>query len=276
MKKSEVAIVKWAGGKRQLLSQLEPLFPKKINRYFEPFVGGGAVAFYIIKKYKPKKIFLSDINEDLINVYIVVRDNVSELIELLKKYKIKHQKKGKDFYLKIRKQDVDIMSKLSRAARFIYLNRTCFNGLYRVNSKGGFNVPMGSYKNPGICQEKELREISNLLQKTEIKIQSFEKILSKVKKNDFVYFDPPYYPLSKSSFTKYSKDDFLEEGHRKLFNLFVSLDEKGCNVMLSNSNAKFIRELYKKYKPKFVRASRMINCNAEKRGKIKEVVIINY
>lgn len=221
-------------------------------------------------------MFLSDINEELINVYTVVRDDVEELIKLLKKYKTKHDKKGKEFYLEIRKQDTEIMSELSRAARFIYLNRTCFNGLYRVNSKGGFNVPMGNYKNPGIVQEKELKEASELLKKVDLKVQPFNKILSKARKGDFIYFDPPYYPLNKSSFTTYAKDNFLKEEHKKLFNLFVALDKKGCKVMLSNSNAKFIRDLYKKYKPKFVRASRMINCNAEKRGKVKEVVIMNY
>lgn len=278
MKEGKLAIVKWAGGKRQLLSQLEPLFPEKFERYFEPFIGGGAVAFHIIKTKKPKKIFLSDINEELINVYLVVRDHVEELIDLLKKYKIKHDKMGKEFYLNERKKDTFVMSSLSRAARFIYLNRTCFNGLYRVNSKGGFNVPMGNYKNPGIAQEKELREISKLLQKVELKVQSFDKILSKVGKGDFIYFDPPYYPLNKSSFTTYTKDSFLEEEHKKLFNLFVALDKKGAKVMLSNSNAPFILELYKKYKKKMksVDATRMINCHAEKRGKVKEVVIMNY
>jgi len=278
MKKGDLAIVKWAGGKRQLLPQLEPLFPKKINRYFEPFIGGGSVAFYLSKTRNPKKMFLSDINEELINVYSVVKDNVGELISLLKKYKLKHDKKGKDFYLSIRKQDPEVMSAVSRAARFIYLNRTCFNGLYRVNSKGGFNVPMGNYKNPGIVQEEKLKEISGLLENVELKVQSFDKILSKAKKGDFIYFDPPYYPLNRASFTKYAKDDFLEEEHRKLFRLFAALDKKGCKVMLSNSNAPFILDLYKKYKKKMkhVDATRMINCNAEKRGKVKEVVIMNY
>ena len=168
------------------------------------------------------------------------------------------------------------MSNISRASRFIYLNRTCFNGLYRVNSRCGFNVPMGNYKNPGIAQEKELREISKLLENVEIKVQSFDRILSKMKKGDFIYFDLPYYPLNKFSFTTYTRDRFLDKEHKRLFDLFVALDKKGCKVMLSNSSAKFVKELYKKYKTKFVNASRMINCNAEKRGKVKEVVIMNY
>lgn len=278
MKEGKLAIVKWAGGKRQLLSQLEPLFPKKIERYFEPFVGGGAVAFYLLKTRKPKKVFISDVNEELINTYEVVKNNVEELIELLHKYKNKHTKKGKDFYLKVRAQDLEIMSKLSRAARFIYLNRTCFNGLYRVNSKGGFNVPMGDQKNPGICQEEDLRIISNLLKKAEIKVQSFYKILTKVKKGDFIYFDPPYYPLNEASFTTYTKNSFLGPEHKKLFDLFVALDKKGAKVMLSNNNVPFILNLYKKYKKYFikVRATRMINCHANKRGKVEEIIIKNY
>lgn len=278
IREGNLAIVKWAGGKRQLLSQLEPLFPKEFNNYHEPFIGGGAVAFHLIKTKKPKKVFLSDINEELVNVYIQVRDNLEKLLALLKKHKLKHEKEGKEFYLKVRKYEPEVMSEVSRAARFIYLNKTCFNGLYRVNSKNEFNVPMGNYKNPGIVQEKELREISKLLKGVEIKVQSFEKILSKVKKGDFVYFDPPYYPLNKSSFTTYTKDSFLNNEHRKLFNLFVALDEKGAKVMLSNSNAEFILDLYKKYskKMKHVDATRMINCNAEKRGKVKEVVFLNY
>jgi DNA adenine methylase len=282
MKKgNDLAIVKWAGGKRQLLSQLEPLFPKKIDRYFEPFIGGGAVLFYILQTRKPKEIYISDINEELINVYEVVRDDIDNLIVLLKKYKQQHQKHGKEFYLKIRSQDredMEVMSKLSRAARFIYLNKTCFNGLYRVNSKGQFNVPMGAYKNPGIVQENQLREISKLLKNVKIKVQSFEKISSKVKKGDFIYFDPPYYPLNRESFTTYTKDNFLEKEHKRLFKLFEELDKKGAKVMLSNSNAPFVLDLYQKYskKTKHVDATRMINCNAEKRGKIKEVVILNY
>lgn len=277
-KEGNLAIVKWAGGKRQLLNQLEILFPKKFKNYFEPFVGGGAVAFHIIKTRKPKEIFLSDINEELINVYEIVRDNVFELIDLLKKHKEIHGKEGKEFYTNVRNQNPYVMSKLSRAARFIYLNRTCFNGLYRVNSKGQFNVPMGKYDNPGIVQEKELIQISKLLKGVKLKVQSFEKILSYVKKGDFVYFDPPYYPLNKASFTTYTKETFLDKEHKKLFDLFVELDKKGAKVMLSNSSAPFILNLYKKYKSKVkhVDATRMINCNAEKRGKVKEVVIMNY
>ncbi len=268
-------LVKWAGGKKQLLGQFEPLFPKKINRYFEPFVGGGAVAFYLLKTHPEiKKIFLSDINKELIITYNVIKRDIDELINLLKKYKLKH---NKEFYYKIREQEISKLDPIEIAARFIYLNRTCFNGLYRVNSQGKFNVPIGSYKNPGILQEEELREISKFLQKDDIIMAQFYEVTKKAKKGDFVYFDPPYYPLKKGkSFTTYTKDNFLEKEQELLAKVFRDLDKKGCKVMLSNSDTKFIRDLYKGYKIKVVQAKRMINSNAEGRGKINELVVRNY
>jgi len=269
-----VGFIKWAGGKKQLLKQFKPYFPKKINRYFEIFVGGGAVAFYIIKNKKPKYVFLSDINEELINCYMVIKEDVEELIKLLKEYKKKHNKK---VYYEIRAEDPKLLSDISRAGRFIYLNKTCFNGLYRVNSKDGFNVPMGSYKNPSIVMEKELREISKLLKDVEIKVMSFEDIIKLTKKGDFIYLDPPYYPLKKGkSFTTYTKGNFLEEEQKQLAEVFSKLDKKGCKVMLSNSDTKFIKDLYKDYPIKKVKANRMINCQGSKRGKINEVVVTNY
>jgi len=273
VEKGGLAIVKWAGGKRQLLSQLEPLFPKKFKTYHEPFVGAGSVMFYLTQTRKIKKIFVSDVNEELINVYRVVRDNVNELIEILKKYQKKH---SKEVYYDTRGEDPELMSNLSRAARFIYLNRTCFNGLYRVNASGKFNVPIGSYKNPGICQEETLRSISKLLTEVEIENQSFEKVLKDAETGDFVYFDPPYYPLKKSSFTTYAKDKFLDEEQKQLFRTFKKLDEKGCLIMHSNSDTQFIKDLYKDYNIQFVDARRNINSNSNGRGKIKEVVITNY
>jgi len=268
------SFVKWAGGKKQLLSQFERVFPKRINTYIEPFVGGGAVAFYIIKKYKPKKVILSDINEELINAYNVIKDNPEELIELLKKYRAEHDQ---ETYYRIRAENPELLSEVSRAGRFIYLNKTCFNGLYRVNSKGGFNVPIGSYKNPSIFSEKDIMEIAHLLRNVEIKVMSFEKVLDIAKKGDFIYFDPPYYPLKKGkSFTTYTKGNFLEKEQILLARVFAGLDKKGCTVMLSNSDTDFINDLYKDYKPQIVMASRMINCNGEGRGKIRELVITNY
>lgn len=266
--------IKWAGGKKQLLKQFKPYFPKKIERYFEVFVGGGAVLFYIIKNYKPNYVFISDINEELINTYQIIKNDVNNLIKELKKLKQLH---NKEHYYEIRAENPKLLSPLTRASRFIYLNKTCFNGLYRVNSKGGFNVPIGSYKNPSIIMEKELIEISKLLKNVKIKVMSFEEITKFTKKNDFVYFDPPYYPLKKGkSFTTYTKGNFLEEEQKQLAEVFNKLNKKGCKVMLSNSDTKFIKDLYKSYNLNFVQANRMINCNGAKRGKIKEVVVTNY
>jgi DNA adenine methylase len=267
------SFVKWAGGKKQLLEQFNRFFPKKINRYIEPFVGGGAVLFFVLKEYKPKEVFIFDINEELIKTYEIIRDDVENLIKELKKLKSLH---SKEVYYKIREEDPELLSKLTTASRFIYLNKTCFNGLYRVNSKGGFNVPIGSYKNPTIVNEEELREISKLLQNVKIKNASFEECLKYAKKEDFIYFDPPYYPLKKSSFTTYTKGNFLDKEQQQLKEVFSELDKKGCRVMLSNSDTKFIKDLYKRFKVSFVKASRMINCNGKDRGKISEVVITNY
>lgn len=176
----------------------------------------------------------------------------------------------------MREQDTKKLTSVQIAARFIYLNKTCFNGLYRVNSKGGFNVPIGSYKNPGICNEEDLREISNLLKKDDIKVSQFDKAVNDAKKGDFIYFDPPYYPLKKESFTTYTKDNFLDKEQERLAEIFKELDKRGCKVMLSNSDSKFIKNLYKDYNIHFVKATRMINCDATKRGQISEVVITNY
>lgn len=269
--------VKWAGGKGQLLQQFEPLFPKKFNRYIEPFVGSGAVFFYMIQKFNPSEIIISDINEELINAYEVIRDDVEKLIIELKQHKEDHMIEGKDYYLTIRAINPSDLPPLEKAARFIYLNKTCFNGLYRVNLKGGFNVPMGSYKNPDIVQEEKLKVVSNLLKDVTIKIMSFEKVLNFAKSQDFIYFDPPYYPLkNKKSFTAYAKDRFLEKEQELLSEVFKKLDEKGCSVMLSNSDTKFIKNLYPEYTINFVQATRMINCNGAKRGKINEIVVTNY
>jgi len=269
--------VKWAGGKKQLIEQFKPHFPKKIEKYIEPFVGGGAVAFYIIQKYKPKEIILSDINKELINAFRAIRDDVDSLIAQLKQHKEYHGQQAKTYFYEIRKANPEELSKIECAARFIYLNRTCFNGLYRVNSKGKFNVPIGKYKDPDIVQENKLRKISKLLEGVKIKNESFENVLNWAKKGDFVYLDPPYYPLKKGhSFTTYSKDNFLEEEQKKLAEVFRKVDKKGCYVMESNSDTDFIRELYEDFDITVVKASRMINCQGEGRGKINELVIRNY
>jgi len=276
--------VKWAGGKTQLLEQFIPYFPKdnQFDRYFEPMVGSGAVFFYIQKKFNPNYSMISDINENLIHLYIVVRDKVDELIEKLKEHKSNHMQNPKEYYYLMRDKynSIDYESEydeLEKSALLIYLNKTCFNGLYRVNADGKFNVPMGRYKNPAIVQEQKLRDASKLLKGVDIKTMPFEKIVNYVKKGDFIYFDPPYLPISNtSSFTSYQKDAFLNNEQSKLAKIFRQLDNKGCLVMLSNSDHDFIRNLYDGYDIKVVKAKRMINCKSEGRGAINELVIRNY
>ncbi len=266
--------IKWAGGKTQLLSQFETFFPIHFNKYYEPFLGSGAVFFYIKKLYPEKEFFLSDNNLELINCYEIVKKDVEGLIELLREHRLKH---SKEYYYYQRNIDTTNLSKIESVARFIYLNKTCFNGLFRVNSKGKFNVPIGSYKNPSIFQEKDLREAQKLLQGVTIKAMPFEEIINIAQQKDFVYFDPPYHPLSAtSSFTSYTSNSFSEKDQRRLADVYRELDKKGCQLMLSNSYSDFILELYSDYRIETVSAKRMINCNGNGRGAIAEAVILNY
>ena len=272
LEKETYPIVKWVGGKRQLMFELLKNMPKSYNRYFEPFIGGGALFFEL----QPENAYISDMNEELINLYSVVRDNVYELISDLNKHEI-----SKEYFLEIRNLDrtdeYKNLSNVQRASRFIYLNRTCFNGLYRVNSQGQFNVPFGNYKNPRIVDENNLLNCSELLKNTEIKCADFSEILTKVKKGDFVYFDPPYVPLNEtSSFTSYTKDGFDMDMQFKLREVCDELDSMGVMFMLSNSDTKFVNELYSHHEIKKVFASRAVNANAEGRGKITEVLVRNY
>ena len=272
LKSETYPIVKWVGGKRQLMFELIKNMPKSYNRYFEPFIGGGALFFEL----QPEQAYISDLNEELINLYSVVRDNVDELIKDLSKHEV-----SKEYFLEIRNIDrteqYTELSDVERASRFIYLNRTCFNGMYRVNSQGQFNVPFGHYKNPRIIDENNLLNCSELLKKTEIKCADFSEILTKVKKGDLVYFDPPYVPLNDtSSFTSYTKDGFDINMQFKLRDVCDELDNKGVRFMLSNSDTKLVNELYVNYEIKKVFASRQINANADGRGKITEVLVRNY
>jgi len=273
--------VKWVGGKRQLLQQFRDLnlyppheFNPETATYFEPFVGGGAMFFDLL----PKRAILSDMNSELVKTYNVIKNDVSGLIKKLKE----HQKKNnKEYFLKVRAQDFKKLSDVDVAARFIYLNRTCFNGMFRVNSSGQFNVPFGDNKNPLICDEDNLRKVHDAMKHTNIFHQDYKKVLEKAKKGDFVYFDPPYYPVSKTAaFTSYTKEGFLEKEQAELRDTFVELHKRGCFVMLSNSDTKFINDLYsgldKKITIHKVYASRAVNSKASGRGKIKEVVVINY
>ncbi|MFH1637865.1 MAG: DNA adenine methylase [Candidatus Woesearchaeota archaeon] len=252
-------------------------FLKNIKRYFEPFVGGGAIFFYILQKYWPKEVLISDINEELINAYNVIKTDVDKLIIKLKEHKKYHEKSPKEYFYNIRALKLQKLTDLDRAARFIYLNKTCFNGLYRVNSKSEFNVPMGQYKNPSIVQAEKLKSISKLLTHVQIKAMPFEKVLELTKKEDFIYFDPPYYPLKVGkSFTTYTSNKFLEAEQRKLAEVFKELDKKGCKVMLSNSDTGLINSLYNKFNLRSVEAKRVINSVASKRGKISEIIVTNY
>ncbi len=272
--------VKWVGGKRQLLAQFRKLnlyppelFDIRTGRYFEPFVGGGAVFFDLL----PEKGFLSDLNKDLVTTYNVIKNNVDALIASLKKHEI-----NKDYFLKVRAQDPNKLSDLDIASRFIFLNRTCFNGMYRVNSKGGFNVPYGKYTNPLICDEDNLKKVSKALQGIQIKHQDYKEVLNKAKTGDFVYFDPPYYPVSKTaSFTSYTTESFLDKEQIELRDTVLELHKRGCYVMLSNSDTDFIKKIYseiEKYGIKInkVEAGRAINSKGTGRGKISEVLITNY
>ena len=272
LKEETYPIVKWVGGKRQLMFELLKNMPKTYNRYFEPFIGGGALFFEL----QPDNAYISDMNEELINLYQVVRDEVDELIYDLQKHDI-----SKEYFMEIRNidrtEEYQNWSDVQKASRFIYLNRTCFNGMYLVNSKGEFNVPFGHYKNPRILDENNLINCSNLLQGIEIKHADFSEILKKVTKGDFVYFDPPYVPLSEtSSFTSYTKEGFDIDMQFKLRDVCDELDTMGVNFLLSNSDTKLVNDLYENYNIKKVFASRQINANADGRGKITEVLVRNY
>ncbi|MEI6441741.1 MAG: DNA adenine methylase [Nostocales cyanobacterium ELA583] len=261
--------LKWAGGKTRLISQYQDYFPQDYKTYYEPFLGGGAIFFYL----QPSQAVLTDINADLIITYRCVRDHLEKLIALLQKHKQGH---NSEYYYDIRNYQPG--KDLEKAARFIYLNKTCFNGLYRVNSQGKFNVPVGKYKNPGICQEEVLKVASIALKKVEIKHANFEEVLNyATDSNDFVYFDPPYYPLSPTSnFTAYSNFCFDENQQIKLRDIFMKLANKGVKVMLSNSDCLFIRDLYSGFTIHTISAARSINSNAQRRGKITEVLVTSY
>lgn len=270
--------VKWVGGKRQLLSQFRKLNlypPEKFdpikNNYFEPFVGGGAVFFDLL----PKNAFLSDLNNELVITYNVIKNDVSKLITSLKKHKT-----DKEYFLKVRSKNPNTLSDLDIASRFIFLNRTCFNGMYRVNSKGEFNVPYGKYNNPLICDEDNLKRVSNSLQNVTIKKRDYKEVLNKAKKGDFIYFDPPYYPISKtSSFVSYTSEAFLDKEQIELRDTVLELHKRGCYIMLSNSDTPFINKIYSGHKGiqiNKVKAGRMINSKASGRGKITEVLVTNY
>lgn len=272
--------VKWAGGKSQLLEQFESLFPARFNRYIEPFVGGGAVFFHLFNRgFITNGAILNDLNRELMNCYEVIRDQVEELIEEL--YRHEPYKTEESYFYEIRewdrKPDFNHRSPAERAARTIFLNRTCYNGLYRVNSRNQFNVPFGRYKNPTICDEENLRAVSQALQGVELRSEDFERCVEWAGPGDFLYLDPPYHPLSETaSFTSYTRDDFGEADQIRLAEVFRQLDRKGCIVMLSNSYTSLIQQLYADYRQDIVNATRAISCKGDGRGSIPELVIMNY
>ena len=295
--------LKWAGGKGQLLDKFQELYPKqlkenKIKNFYEPFLGSGAVFFDIAQKYEIENAYLYDINEELVLTYKVIQNDVSKLTDFLYRYQKSYLKldktKRQEFFYDQRTNynlqrfniDYDKYSEnwFPRAAQLIFLNKTCFNGLYRVNSKGEFNSPAGDYDNPTICDEQNLLAVNKVLQIAEIRKADFKEIITDLKSNSFVYFDPPYRPISKTaSFKAYSKHGFEDNEQIQLSKLFKFIHEEGSSVMLSNSDPKnldpndnFFDVIYNDFNIFRVPARRMINSNAAKRGTINEIVVTNY
>jgi DNA adenine methylase len=268
--------LKWAGGKTQLLGQFEPLYPSagKVRRYLEPFLGSAAVFFQVRRLFQPKQAVLADSNEELINVYKAIQGNVSKVIRILSEHKKLH---SEEHYYLTRSRRPRHLSPIERAARFIYLNKTCFNGLYRVNGSGEFNVPMGRYQDPPILDAGNLRNVALSLKGVELRVAHFHETLDYAKAGDFIYFDPPYHPVSRtSSFTSYTRDSFRPSDQEELAEVFAALSKRGCLVMLSNSDCSFIRKFYTKFDVHTVQARRSINSKADRRGRIPEVVVLNY
>jgi DNA adenine methylase len=267
-------IVKWVGGKSRLLSQLSPLLPPGVAlmRHVEPFVGGGAMFF----ARRPTRALLCDVNPMLIATYEAVRNDAEALIEQLERLAREHDARAyyrvRERYNRGRK-----LAAAQRAAMFIYLNKTCFNGLHRVNRRGEFNVPAGRYDNPRILNEDALRAASAELSRAELMCSGFERLLTTAKPGDFVYLDPPYEPVSQTaSFTAYAQDGFGREDQLRLRDVFAVLDRRGCKLMLSNSDVPFIRDLYARWNIARVSASRAVNSDPSKRGPVQEVVVRNY
>ena len=271
--------VKWVGGKRQLMQDLENNFPKQFTTYHEPFLGGGAVMFNLLTKKSQLSCNVSDFNSDLILAYVTIRDKLEKLIESLENHSKNYHKNSTEYYYEVRKQEPK--QQIEKVSRLLFLNKTCFNGLYRVNKKGQFNVPLGRYTNPNIVNKENLTAVSKILQSKKIKIscRDFEAVLGDAKKGDLVYFDPPYQPVSSTAnFTSYTHRDFTEEDLERLAKLADQLHSKGCYVLLSNSNSKTVKDFFSKkhWKISSINVNRAINSNAQKRTGHKEIIIKNY
>ena len=268
--------LKWVGGKRQIMPEIVALLPPKIETFtfIEPFIGGGALLFNL----QPKKAIINDANEELINVYITIRDHSDELIKDLETHR-----NESDYFYELRALDrldsFKTLSSIKRASRLIFLNKTCFNGLYRVNNSGEFNSPFGRYKNPNIVNRPILKAVSNYLNNPSIEILSgdYNDVLNKASKKSFIYFDPPYHPVSSSSsFTGYVQGGWTEDDQIRLREVCDNLTLKGIKFLLSNSATSFIKDQYSKYNITTVQATRAINSDAEKRGEVDEFLIRNY
>ena len=271
--------VKWAGGKRQLIPILNQNLPESFGTYYEPFLGGGALLFHILTDKNGQKCSISDLNSDLVLAYTTIRDRIDSLIASLKNHEKNYQKNSESYYYSIRESNP--RSAIEKTSRLIFLNRTCFNGLYRVNSKGKFNVPLGKYSNPNIVNEENLRAVSHILQSSRISIKcrDFEAVLRDAKKGDLIYFDPPYQPVSATAnFTSYTNKDFTYDDLTRLAELCLKLDSRGCNVLLSNSDSKEVADIFAKNPWKITRieANRSINSNSKKRTGHFELLIKNY
>ncbi len=272
--------VKWAGGKSQLLSQFEPHFPATFERYMEPFVGGGAVFFHLYQRgwLAGKDAVLIDRLEELMNSYRVIQNQAENLIDELQRHEA--HKLDADYYYEVRGWDRHAdhvrRSDVERAARFLFLNHTCYNGLYRVNKRGQFNVPFGRYRNPTICDADNLRAVSQALQGVTLLVGDFSRCLDVAAAGDFVYLDPPYHPVSDTAnFTSYTAADFGVEDQRRLADLFQKLDGRGCQAMLSNSCTAFVRDLFASYEQVEVQAMRFISSRGDDRGAIPELLVMN-
>jgi len=271
--------VKWAGGKRQLIPILNQNLPESFGTYYEPFLGGGALLFHILADKNGQKCSISDLNSDLVLAYTTIRDRIDSLIASLKNHEKNYQKNSESYYYSIRESNP--RSEIEKTSRLIFLNRTCFNGLYRVNSKGKFNVPLGKYSNPNIVNEENLYAVSNILQSSRISIKcrDFEAVLRDAKKGDLIYFDPPYQPTSATAnFTSYTNKDFTYDDLTRLAELCLKLDSRGCNVLLSNSDSKEVADIFatNPWKITKIEANRSINSNSKKRTGHYELLIKNY
>jgi len=268
--------LKWVGGKAQLLAQFDEFLPAHVDRYFEPFIGGGAVFFHLKHRFPQMRAFLRDNNDELVNTYKAVRDYPKELMRRLDQHLAAFRADRKEYYYAVRKNHALAEKEIvERAARMIFLNKTCFNGLWRVNASGEFNVPIGSHANPALYYRENILAASRALEGVHLAAQDFRDTLNETRRGDFAYIDPPYVPISATaSFTSYTKEDFGAEEQRELAALFADAAQRGVRLMLSNSDVPFVRNLYCGFKIHTVQARRAINCDGSKRGAVNEVVVI--